>query len=271
MSPGWGWHTTRAAVFAAVCVLLATLGHVLMSDTALPWWALGAAVLVTGAAAWCLAARERGLLLVSSAVVTVQAVLHLWFSYAQELSATAAALSAAGEAWSHSVLYTAIAGESAAGHAHHAAHVGHGHASLHPLTGSGSVAESLAGGGSVAESLAGGGSVAESLAGGGGPEHTMAGMSSTGMLAAHLLAALLCGLWLAHGERAAFRILRAVAARLAAPLRLLLALPAPPHRPRIRLPRVRAARNPRRLLLVHTLTSRGPPAGPAVLGALRPL
>ena len=51
----------------------------------------------------------------------------------------------------------------------------------------------------------------------------MGGTSSFGMLAAHLLAALLCGLWLAHGERAAFRILRAVAGWLAAPLRLLLA------------------------------------------------
>ncbi|GAA0636108.1 hypothetical protein GCM10009535_10340 [Streptomyces thermocarboxydovorans] len=255
MSPGWGWRTTRAAVFAAVCVLLATLGHVLMSDTGVPWWALGAAVLVTGAAAWCLAARERGLLLVSSAVMAVQAVLHLWFSYAQELSTPAAALSAAGGTGSHSGLHTGIDTGidtgSAAGHAHHAAHVGHGHASLHPVTGSGSVAESLAVGG--------------------GPEHTMAGMSSTGMLAAHLLAALLCGLWLAHGERAAFRILRAVAARLAAPLRLLLALPAPPHRPRIRVRPGRSARNPRRLLLVHALTSRGPPTGPAVLGALRPL
>ncbi|MFE9905685.1 hypothetical protein [Streptomyces achromogenes] len=45
--------------------------------------------------------------------------------------------------------------------------------------------------------------------------HTMGQMSSTGMFAAHLLAALLSGLWLAHGERAAFRILRnAEAARL---------------------------------------------------------
>ncbi|CAM5741293.1 hypothetical protein SALBM311S_01238 [Streptomyces alboniger] len=51
------------------------------------------------------------------------------------------------------------------------------------------------------------------------------------MLAAHLLAALLCGLWLAYGEKAAFRILRAVAGWLAAPLRLLLALPLTPDPP----------------------------------------
>ena len=85
-----------------------------------------------------------------------------------------------------------------------------------------------------------------------------------GMYAAHLLAALLTGLWLAYGERAAFRILRAVAGRLAAPLRLLLALPATLHRPRLRVRRPRSEREPRLLLLVHAITHRGPPLGTAV-------
>jgi hypothetical protein len=95
--------------------------------------------------------------------------------------------------------------------------------------------------------------------------HAVGGTSSFGMLAAHLLAALLCGLWLAYGEKAAFRILRAVAGRLAAPLRLLLALPATPDRPRLRARRRRSDRAPRLLLLVHAITSRGPPAGTAVV------
>jgi hypothetical protein len=89
--------------------------------------------------------------------------------------------------------------------------------------------------------------------------------SSSGMLAAHLLAALLCGLWLAHGERAAFGLLRTVAGRLSAPLRLSLALPVAAERPRPRVRRGRADRSPRRLLLVHAITSRGPPAGTAVI------
>jgi hypothetical protein len=93
---------------------------------------------------------------------------------------------------------------------------------------------------------------------------SMGGSSSYGMLVAHLLAALLCGLWLAYGERAAFRILRAVAGWLAAPLRLLLALPATPDRPRLRVRRRRSDRAPRLLLLVHAITSRGPPLGTAV-------
>ena len=60
MTAGRGVRAVRAAVFAAVCVLLAALGHVLMSRTAVPWWALAAGAAVTGAAAWCLAERERG-------------------------------------------------------------------------------------------------------------------------------------------------------------------------------------------------------------------
>jgi hypothetical protein len=96
--------------------------------------------------------------------------------------------------------------------------------------------------------------------------HTAAvGSPSWGMLAGHLLAALLCGLWLAYGERAAFRILRAVAGRLAAPLRLLLAVPVTPERPRPHPRRRRSVRAPRLLLLVHAITSRGPPAVTAVV------
>ncbi|MFJ9909668.1 hypothetical protein ACIRVK_43885, partial [Streptomyces sp. NPDC101152] len=93
---------------------------------------------------------------------------------------------------------------------------------------------------------------------------TVGDSASPAMLASHLLAAVLCGLWLAYGEKAAFRILRAVAGRLAAPLRLLLALPATPQRPRPHLRRRRSERAPRLLLLVHAITSRGPPMGTAV-------
>lgn len=99
--------------------------------------------------------------------------------------------------------------------------------------------------------------------------HSMSGgagdTSSSGMLAAHLLAALLTGLWLAHGEKAAFRLLRAVAGWLAAPLRLLLALPVARDRSRTRRPRPRSDRAPRLRLLVHAITSRGPPVGPAAV------
>ncbi|WP_395571840.1 hypothetical protein [Streptomyces sp. BK79] len=238
MTVGWCLRTTRAAVFAALCVLLATLGHVLMSGTPVPWWALVPATAVTGGTAWCLAGRERGPLLVSSVVVAAQTALHEWFSYAQELSAPATSASVGGMA----------DGTSSTGHMASPEHLGHAGHSVHSMTQAPSVTDAAG----ALEPLAGVG-------------HTMGGMSSSGMLAAHLLAALLSGLWLAYGERAAFRLLRAVAGWLAAPLRLCPVLPAPPHRPRLLARRGRLARRPRRLFLVYAITSRGPPLGTAVV------
>ncbi|MDV9171923.1 hypothetical protein R6V09_17575 [Streptomyces sp. W16] len=205
MRPGRCSRAIRAAVFAAVCVVLASLGHVMMSGNHVPTWALSAGLAVTGAAGWCLAGRERGLPLILTVVLTAQTMLHAAFSLAQ---------SASGESASANTDMTM--------------------GSMRP--GSMDMGTSSAG-----------------------------GTPSTGMLLAHLFAALLCGLWLAHGEKAAFRILRVVVGRLAAPLRLLLALPAPVDRPRLRGRRIHSDRAPHSLLLVHSITSRGPPARTAVV------
>lgn len=232
MTAGWGVRTIRAAVFASVCVLLAALGHVLMSGDTVPWWTLAAGALATGGAGWCLAGRERGLPLVVSVVVVAQGGLHTVFEFAQS--------GVSGPAG------TDTAPTGSAGAEHHM----------------GSMATHMASTGSMDMGHMGAAHTGMSNMPMG---HDMAGMSSLGMLAAHTLAALLCGLWLGHGERAAFRILRAVAGWLAAPLRLSLVLPAPPHRPRLRPRRGRSDRAPRLLPLVHTITSRGPPAGIAVV------
>ncbi|MEU4980247.1 hypothetical protein [Streptomyces sp. NPDC021969] len=234
MSAGWCLRTTRAAVFAAVCVLLAALGHVTMSDASVPWWALAVPLVICGGAAWCLAGRERGLPPVCFAVVAAQTALHEWFSYAQALSTSPPHMAGTAE------------GTPSGHHPAAATHTGH---ALHSMT--------------HGESVMGATDAMDPVTGIG---HTMSGgTSSTGMLAAHLLAAVLTGLWLAHGERATFRILRAVVGRLAAPLRLLLALPEPSCRPRVVLGRGRSDHRPRRLLLVYAITSRGPPAGTAVV------
>ncbi|MEV1083170.1 hypothetical protein AB0I98_33980 [Streptomyces sp. NPDC050211] len=209
MTAGWCSRAVRAAVFAAVCVLLAALGHVLMSGAHVPTWTLAAGVAGTGVVGWGLAGRERGLALVVTVVVVAQTALHQAFSYAQSVSGS-----------------TSMNSDMDMGAAHmdmsHMDHMGHT------------------------------------------ASHSMPSMSF-GMLAAHLLAALLSGLWLAYGERAVFGILRTVAGWLAAPLRLLLALPTPPHRPRLVVRRRRSERAPRLLLLVHAITSRGPPLGTAVI------
>ncbi|GAA2770639.1 hypothetical protein GCM10019017_10960 [Streptomyces showdoensis] len=90
--------------------------------------------------------------------------------------------------------------------------------------------------------------------------------SSFGMLVAHVLAALLSGVWLAYGERGAFRLLRALPAELFRPLSLLLAVvPVVVGRPRVRPVRPGDARVPRRLHLAHSLVSRGPPQAVAVV------
>ncbi|UUU23951.1 hypothetical protein [Streptomyces sp. DSM 40750] len=258
MTAGWGSRTTRAAMFAAVCVLLAALGHVMMSGTQVPWWAMAAGAAATGAVGWCLAGRERGLPLITSVVVAAQTALHSGFELVQSSGPTAPmshmySASSANSMGSADSMGSAVSTSSAdltdmgsthmihtvhtaaAGHMDHVDHTGY------LLDGSSASSSSLLS--PLASAYA----------------------SSAGMFAAHLLAALLCGLWLAYGERAAFALLRAVAGWLAAPLRLSLALPAAPEHPRPRVRRGRSDRSPRRLLLVHAITSRGPPAGTAVI------
>ncbi|WP_329214138.1 hypothetical protein OG352_03355 [Streptomyces sp. NBC_01485] len=242
MTAGWGARTVRAAVFAAVCVLLAALGHVLMSGSTVAWWAMGAGFAATSAVGWTLAGRERGLPLVVSVAVVAQGALHSAFSLARSAPSGAGTGSVARDMGGMSMgsmpmpmpmdamdMGSMVSmgsvgsmGSMDMGHSAHAGHLGH-------------------------------------LA------HGTGGTSSLGMLAAHALAALLSGLWLAYGEQAAFRLLRAVAGWLAAPLRLpLAALPVPPRRPRLRPTRERSERVPR-LTLTHTIISRGPPAGTAVV------
>lgn len=239
-------------MFAAVCVVLAALGHVMMSGTAVPGWAMIAGIAATGGTAWKLADRERGPLFVVGVTVAFQTGLHASFSLAQA-----------------AVHPSSLAGRSLA--RHWLDHL------LHPSpSGPGAMRDAMA----MSMTSMDHGTGAMGSIGSMGPMHTMhtmhsmgsmsavnhdmGALSSTGMLVAHLLAALLSGLWLAHGERAAFRILRALAGWFAAKLELFLRLPAPPHRPRLHSRRTDSGRAPRRLLLLYAITSRGPPAGPAV-------
>lgn len=121
-----------------------------------------------------------------------------------------------------------------------------------------------------------GGHGAGGMGGGSGMEG-MAGMADAhmasapggitpGMLAAHALAALVCGLWLWRGEAAAFRLARTLAAAVFVPLCLVLrllgadALPLPTRR----LPaRPGAGRTLRTALLHYVVARRGPPEVPA--------
>ncbi|MFB7927706.1 hypothetical protein ACFC4C_01220 [Streptomyces sp. NPDC056039] len=250
MTAGRCSRTLRAAVFAAVCVLLTSLGHTMMSGTAVPWWAMAAGAVVTGGAAWWWGGWERGPVLVGSATVVAQAVLHALFSLAQAVVQPESAGSGSlVQLWMNHLQGASHSGPGAErdsmatsmdsmGHMMGATHATHSMATTDGMDHEG-----------IAHSL----------------HQGMSGMSSTGMLAAHLLAALVCGLWLAHGERAAFRIVRALAGWLTAPLRLLLRMPVPPHRPQARARRDRSDRAPHGFLLTYAITSRGPPLGTAAV------
>ncbi|MER7463398.1 hypothetical protein [Streptomyces sp. NPDC097981] len=239
-------------MFAATCVLLASLAHVLMTETAVAWWAMAAASVAAGALGWVLAERERGLLAVTSATVALQAALHTGFSLAQAAarpSPPGGAGSSFARQWARYVLCEPAGGSPlpasgavrATSHAHHA---------VRALTDGGMPMPMDMPMPMQTDMPAG---------------HGMGSVSSAGMLAGHLLAALLCGLWLAYGEQGAFRVLRALAGLLLVPLRPLFRLPAPPDRPRLRVRRGRRSRPPRGRLLVHAITSRGPPHGIAVI------
>ncbi|GAA3127963.1 hypothetical protein GCM10010521_12960 [Streptomyces rameus] len=235
--PGW-CRTARAGVFAAACVLLAALGHATMSGTPVPWWAMAAGAIGTGVAGWLLAGDERGRTSIVAVVTAAQAVLHETFSLAQSSASGPTAMPHTRPSTGTSAMDMGSMGSmdwgsmggmdmrSADPTVHGMAGLDHMHG-MHDVTG-------------------------------------MSGAASVGMFAAHLLAAVLCGLWLAYGERAVFRVLRAAAAWLAAPLRLLGALPTPFRRPDVHRRRAVDAPAPVRLLLCCSLTFRGPPVGAAV-------
>ncbi|MFI6437081.1 hypothetical protein [Streptomyces sp. NPDC050759] len=85
---GGDLRVLRAAVFAAVCVVLAAAGHSIASCATVPWWTLGAgfvgAVLVVAP----LAGRERSLAGIATLLAVGQTVLHALFGLGQHGTAT---------------------------------------------------------------------------------------------------------------------------------------------------------------------------------------
>ncbi|MEW1655119.1 PE-PGRS family protein [Streptomyces sp. NPDC093707] len=258
MDAGHVLRGLRAAVFAAVCVLLAALGHAVMSDTAVPGWTLLAAGLATTAGAWCFAARERGPVLVGLLTVGTQAALHSAFSLGQAVAGAGMDRAALTREWARTWLCGAeglsLADIDAA-------------RALSPMGRMGPSADPGAMG------MPGTGHPAHAALSSMGHSptdlHMGAGMgmhgSAGGMLAAHLLVALLSAWWLWGGERAAFRLLRSVSAWLFAPLLLVLRAVLPDARPVPRPARQEPRCAVRQLLLAHAMSLRGPPREPAVV------
>ncbi|MEU0215479.1 hypothetical protein ABZ281_10290 [Streptomyces sp. NPDC006265] len=173
----------RTAMFAAVCAMTTALGHALMADDVLPWWAVGVAFAVTASGAWRLTGRERRAVTIIGATVVAQGLLHLLFSLTHQLVRSSTAVGVP-------------IGERPSGtHGMAFSHSGMGmhHPGMHaPVLEAPSGAPLLS---------------------------AVTHAASAGMLLAHLLAAVVCGVWLWRGEAAVHRIGRALAAVLFAPLR----------------------------------------------------
>ncbi|MFM9445274.1 hypothetical protein [Streptomyces acidiscabies] len=88
----------RAAVFAAVCVVLAAVGHALASCATIPVWTLGAGFLVMCALVAPLCGRERSLPGIVALLAAGQTALHVVFGLGQHTSGSASMASMPGMA-----------------------------------------------------------------------------------------------------------------------------------------------------------------------------
>ncbi|MFH9721763.1 hypothetical protein ACH4M4_02180 [Streptomyces sp. NPDC017254] len=212
-----------------------------MSAHHLPAPTLLGAFVVTAAVAWAAAGRRRGAPTIAGALFGLQGALHLVFS---------------------------TAGSHAGGTGHPTGTTGtHGMHGTHDMsamtdphaTGMGTVMGSGTGMGPGT----GIGPGADMGASADTPMTMVMGTgtgSGIGMLAAHLLAALLCGFWLAHGEAAFLTLARAALAYAFTPLSLIFARVRVPDAPRRPVRRARRnAHRPHTVVLAHTLSRRGPP------------
>ena len=97
---GYDLRILRAAVFAAVCVVLAAAGHGLASCATVPLWTLGAGFLGVFAVTTALAGRERSLPGIAAVLAVGQVVLHTLFGLGQHSGAamTSKAMSTADAA-----------------------------------------------------------------------------------------------------------------------------------------------------------------------------
>ncbi|GGY24402.1 hypothetical protein [Streptomyces xanthochromogenes] len=253
-------RTLRAAMFAALCVTLAAVGHAAMSGHDIPLPVLLAAFAVTGAVAWCAAGRRRGLAAIAGGQVAAQGALHLLFARTRPMRMAGMPGMAPAPASELTPMPMPMPTMTCgARYAHLMPDVPDGQAmrDMHAMADMpGMAGESMTASAGRAHALA-----MDAAA------HSMSG----GMLAAHLVAALICGVWLWRGEAAAFRLARTVGALgvlAARPLRRVLRLvrlhvPAPPRPVRAPRPHHRPRPGLRGAVHSHAVIRRGPPAGEA--------
>ncbi|MYT70258.1 MULTISPECIES: hypothetical protein [unclassified Streptomyces] len=243
----------RAAVFAAVCVVLSAAGHVLGSTATVPLWTLGLGSLLAFCAALPMAGRERSLPGIAATLGVGQIALHSLFGLGQ----------------SHASM---TMGTDRSSIVERAARLmcGAGASALSPAQARRILDDAGVPAGSGHQDMVmGGGS-------------TMALLPSLPMVIGHLLAAAGAGWLLRHGDLALGRIValsrhsaqgvagaaraRALRAALALVRALRAGLPgAPEALPRVARPGFAAPLVPRAAALAHSVSRRGPPAADAFL------
>lgn len=277
MRSGRGPRMLRAAVFAAVCVVLAGAGHSLASHAAVPLWTLGVGFLGTFVASVPLAGRARSLPGTVAPLAVCQAVLHTMFGIGQHGAATPANASSSVSLSDASLIEQAArlmcgAGTAAISPAQ-AQRILTDARMIHPgTTGTKSPVGSTHGGHARDGVLA---LAADPSAAG----SSMPLLPSLPMLLGHVLVALATGWLLRRGDLALLRLtelsahgvaegalVRSLRAALALVLALRAGLPGAPQVAPYRLRTVPAVPStPRTTALQHTVIRRGPPSAGTAL------
>jgi len=266
----------RAAVFAAVCVVLAAAGHGLASCATIPAWTLAAGFLAVFAVAAPLAGRERSLPGIAALLAVGQTVLHTLFGLGQHTASAAAGSLSTADASLIERAARIVCGTSAAAITPAQAQKILADARLDTgLTDSMRSMASMRSSGSM-QSMHSGDAVSSAVG------SSMSVLPSLPMLLGHVLAAVAAGWVLRRGDLALLLLMRlsahgvaegALVRSLRGALALVRALhaglpgtPDPaPRTPRTTLP---ASPKPRTRALQHTVVRRGPPStGSFVLAA----
>ena len=263
----------RAAVFAAVCVVLAAAGHAIASCATVPLWTLGAGFLVTFLVVAPLAGRERSLPGIAALLAVGQTVLHTLFGLGQ----TAAGTSATGTLSASDATLVAraahlLCGTTAAAISPAQAQQILTDARLLPTSGSMGSTGSMSSMGSMhhpADAMSTSAASSMSL------------FPSLSMLLGHVLEALAAGWLLRRGDLALLRLMelsahgvaegalvRSLRGALALVRALRAGLPgAPEAGPRPRRTALFAPPAPHTTALQHSVIRRGPPAAALTLAA----
>jgi len=256
---GFDLRILRAAVFAAVCVVLAAAGHTLASCATVPWWTLGAGFFAVFAVSAALAGRERSLPGIVAVLAAGQTVLHTFFGLGQH---TVATTSMAGMSMSDASLVERAArlvcGTTAA--------------AISPAQAQKILADARIDTG-MTHSMNHSADAVSATAG-----SSMSVLPSLPMLLAHVLAAVAAGWVLRRGDMALLRLMRLSAQGVAegALIRSLRAaftlvralrtgLPGAPDVARTPGTAYLAPPKPRTTALQHTVVRRGPPSSTALV------